>query len=156
MQFSQECLVVERGLHAPYFGLFGISSERAKATPKSPTCSAYTNFLLATAFAAPVEVAVAAVLPCFLIYHKVGQHISAKASQPNPFQKWIDTYAGEEFGKAVEQACEITERLGQGATPATQAQMKEAFITACRLEWMFWDSAYRMEGWEGKGGPLKK
>ena len=27
------------------------------------------------------------------------------------------------------------------------AAMHEAFTTATRLEWMFWDSAYRCEKW---------
>jgi thiaminase/transcriptional activator TenA len=26
--------------------------------------------------------------------------------------------------------------------------MEEAFVTSTRLEWMFWDSAYRMENWQ--------
>jgi thiaminase/transcriptional activator TenA len=48
---------------------------------------------------AQVEVTMASVLPCFWIYKKVGDHIYQQQNkQNNPYQTWIDTYAGEEFG----------------------------------------------------------
>jgi thiaminase/transcriptional activator TenA len=41
----------------------------------------------------------------------------------------------------------IGDRLGAAATPAIRDDMYRAFQRASQLEWMFWDSAYRLERW---------
>ncbi len=99
---AREAVVVERALHESYFRQFGIAPEEAARTEPSPTCLGYNTFLLATAYHAPYEVLVAALLPCFWIYWEVGKHIMAVAASDNPYQAWIDTYADEAFGAAVQ------------------------------------------------------
>jgi len=37
--------------------------------------------------------------------------------------------------------------VASGATEEGRKRMAEAFVLSSRLEWMFWDSAYRMEQW---------
>jgi thiaminase/transcriptional activator TenA len=34
-----------------------------------------------------------------------------------------------------------------GSAEATRMLMRESYLKAVRYEWMFWDSAYRMEAW---------
>ena len=75
-------------------------------------------------------------------------HIVGLSVLDNPYQLWIDAYAGEEFGAAVERAIEITEEVASGATEEGRKRMAETFVLSSRLEWMFWDSAYRMEEWK--------
>ncbi|TVQ37867.1 MAG: thiaminase II, partial [Wenzhouxiangella sp.] len=89
----------------------------------------------------------AALLPCFWIYREVGLHIHARAAGDNPFRDWIDTYAGEDFSRSVDRAIEITDQAAERATDATRARMRQVFERSTRLEWMFWDSAYRLEQW---------
>jgi thiaminase/transcriptional activator TenA len=48
----------------------------------------------------------------------------------------------------VKNAIDLTDRVAKDANNKQLQQMKEAFITSTRLEWMFWDSAYRMENWQ--------
>lgn len=141
--FAQNAIVVERALHEGYIQQFNITTE----SERSPTCSFYTNFLLATASHRSYEEGVAGVLPCFWIYREVGNAIYAQAAPNNPYQNWIDTYAGEEFSTAVDKAIAITDEVAQQVTPEAQARMTAAFVQSSRLEWMFWDSAYRMEQW---------
>ena len=57
-------------------------------------------------------------------------------------------YSGEEFHDVVKNAIDLTDRVAKDANNKQLQQMKEAFITSTRLEWMFWDSAYRMENWQ--------
>ena len=57
-------------------------------------------------------------------------------------------YSGEEFQDVVKNAIDLTDRVAKDANNKQLQQMKEAFITSTRLEWMFWDSAYRMENWQ--------
>lgn len=144
MRFAEGAIVVENALHESYFKEFNISGK----APLSPTCHHYVHFMQSTAALAQVETAMAAVLPCFWIYRKVGDHILANQSgSGNPYQNWINTYAGEDFGLLVEKAIAICDEAAAACTPAQQEAMTEAFRTASRLEWAFWDSAWRQENW---------
>ena len=98
-----------------------------------------------------VEVAMAAVLPCFWVYKKVGDHIYSNQNKgKNPYQKWIDTYAGSEFGEIVDTAIKACDEVAKQCTADQRETMRDAFLTGCRLEWMFWDSAWRLEKWPGQ------
>ena len=57
--------------------------------------------MTATAWSESYPVVLAALLPCFWIYAEVGKDIVNKSIPNNPYQAWIDTYAGEEFHTAV-------------------------------------------------------
>ncbi|MEM7026376.1 MAG: thiaminase II [Pseudomonadota bacterium] len=144
---AHTAVVVERELHAGFFKTFGITPEEAVATEPSPTCEHYTQYLLATAYNAPYEVSVAALLPCFWIYWEVGTHLFNIAAPDNPYQSWIDTYADEAFAEGVRKVIAISDQVGAEASPAVRAQMLAGFKRASQLEWMFWDSAYRLEAW---------
>ncbi len=151
MQFfaraAEQALVVERALHGSFFEKFGIDRHDAAGSEPSPTCYGYTNFLLAVALQAGYEELVAALLPCFWIYWKVGNYIAGMAGRDNPYQAWIDTYADPAFGEAVETLIGINDRTAEAATPERQGAMLQAFKRAVQFEWMFWDSAYRLEDW---------
>lgn len=144
---AHDAIIVERALHEGFFRDFGVGPALFQATPPSPTCTAYGNFLLATAHAQPFAVGVAAVLPCFQIYWEVGRHLYGAAERANPYQKWIDTYADEAFGSSVRDVLAFTDAAHDAAAPADRRLMREAYLTACRYEWMFWDSAWRRETW---------
>ena len=144
---AQEAIVVERALHADYFRHFGLDEARVAATPISPTCHHYASFLLATGFREPLPIHVAALLPCFWVYREVGHHIHRVASPNNPYRAWIDTYAGEEFSAAVDAIIGATDAVAVAASPSQVEAMHKAFTRAMQLEWMFWDSAYRLECW---------
>jgi thiaminase/transcriptional activator TenA len=144
LEFAQNAILVERALHISYFKEYEISHNLNKA----PGCFAYTNYLLATSAFESFEVAVAALLPCFWIYKKVGDYIYANQTKPNVYQNWIDAYAGEDFAASVEKALSICNRIAENASPNIREKMKEAYITASRLEFVFWDSAYQLEKWQ--------
>jgi thiaminase/transcriptional activator TenA len=144
---SRDAILVERGLHEGFFKEFGIGTAEWRASPPSPTCFAYGQFLVATAATASYPVALAALLPCFQIYWEVGRELYHSAVRPNPYQRWIDTYADESFGAAVRAVIGFTDRAHAAAGSAERAAMAEAWRTSARLEWLFWDAAYRLERW---------
>jgi thiaminase (transcriptional activator TenA) len=145
LDFAKGAITVERILHKNFFQEFSINIKSGK----SPSCFSYTNYLLSQAMLASIEVAVAAILPCFWVYMEVGNYIYKNNSNTNnPYQKWIDTYSGEEFQAATQKAIEITEELAQKTTDNNRKLMKEAYQNCIRLEWMFWDSAYKLEKWQ--------
>ena len=140
-------VAVEQALHGRYLREFGIDPARIGEAEVSPDCLAYTSYLLAAAYHEPWEVLVAALLPCFRIYWDVGCAIAQTAAPENPYRAWIDTYADERLGKAVETAVTIGDRAAAAATAARRAARLGAFIRACQYEWLFWDGAYQRRGW---------
>ena len=144
---AEVAIVVERSLHGSFFEQFGILPQTFGDTPLSPACHHYVSYLVATGYAEPYEVVLGALLPCFWIYAEVGRDIHARAAPGNPYQAWIDTYAGEPFQAAVRAMIEATDEAAEGASPPLRARMHAAFTRAIELEWAFWDSAYRLEAW---------
>ena len=144
---AEGALVVERALHGSFFKQYGITAELFAQTPLSPACHHYVCYLLATAYAEPYEVLLAALLPCFWIYAEVGRDIHARAAPANPYRAWIDTYAGEEFHAAVRAMIAATDDAAKEVNSPLRARMHAAFTRAAQLEWVFWDSAFRLEAW---------
>ncbi|MDV3951636.1 thiaminase II [Elizabethkingia anophelis] len=143
-RFAENAIVVENALHESYFKDFDVT-EKGKM---QPVCHHYVHFLKSTAALDAVEIAMAAVLPCFWIYQKVGDYIyDNKKTDKNPYKKWIDTYSGEEFALAVQQAIEICDRAAEATTPEIRVKMTEAFITATQMEYYFWQAAYDLKSW---------
>jgi thiaminase (transcriptional activator TenA) len=144
---SAGAITVERSLHEGFLKDLGVAQKEAEATEASPTTLAYTSFLLRTAALGDYPEVVGAVLPCYWIYREVGKALLERGS-PNPrYQKWIDTYGGEEFGVLVEAVLDLTDRVCEDLNPSQKARVGEAFVVTSRYEWMFWDAAWRLEGW---------
>jgi thiaminase (transcriptional activator TenA) len=144
---AEGAIVVERALHGSFFAQYAITPDVFAQTPLSPACHHYVSFLLATAYGEPYDVLLGALLPCFWIYAEVGRDIHARARANNPYQAWIDTYAGEEFHAAVRAVIAATDEAAARASADVRARMHAAFTRATQLEWLFWDSAYRLERW---------
>ena len=138
--FAGDGVLVEKELHGMY-----VSDE---AVEMSPTCLFYTSFLKSQAME-PVEVAAAAVLPCFWIYLAVGKYILSIAKmEGNPYADWIRTYSDAGFEVSTEKAIAICDRLAAGVTEGVRERMTDAYVKAARMEWMFWDAAYRNDNWK--------
>jgi thiaminase/transcriptional activator TenA len=144
---AEGAIVVERALHGGFFEKYGITAEVFGGTPLSPACHHYVSYLLSVAYAEPYEVLLGALLPCFWIYAEVGRDIHGRAAPANPYQAWIDTYAGDEFHAAVARTIEAADEVAAEASPRLRERMHGAFTRATQLEWIFWDSAYRLESW---------
>ena len=144
---AREAVVVERALHGSIFAEFGLDPQAVARTDRSPACQAYTDFLIATAQTEPYESLIAAILPCFWVYWDVGTAIAGSAAPNNPYQTWIDTYADPGFGEAVARVKAINDEAAAATTGIGRAAMLHAFKRSTQYEWMFWDSAYRLEAW---------
>lgn len=144
---AETAIVVERSLHANYMRQFGISHQQFQATPPTPACEHYVSFLLRVAALEPFEVGLACLLPCFWIYREVGKTIAQNHAPDNPFQAWIDTYAGADFETAVDHVIQITDQVAEFTSELNQNQMFHRFQRAVQLEYMFWDSAYGLDQW---------
>lgn len=144
-EFGKNALVVESALHKSYFKEFELDPDLRHQL--EPICHHYVHYLKSCIAFEPIEVAAAAVLPCFWIYKEVGDHIYAGQKGANPYKSWIDTYAGEDFAEGVKKAKTYCDSLAENTTENMRKRMLDAFQTSSRLEYMFWDAAFRVYHW---------
>lgn len=138
---------VERQLHETLLDALGIDEQAVVEAAMAPTTRAYTSYLVATCYSRSFPEGLAAVLPCYWIYWEVGKELVQRGSPDPRYQRWIDTYGGEQFATVVQQVLDLTARLDGRISPSQREQMRAHFVTTSRYEWMFWDAAHRREGW---------
>ncbi|MHA6785408.1 thiaminase II [Pseudonocardia saturnea] len=143
-QHAAGAIAAERDLHAELMGELGGSVDDE---PVAPATQAYLSYLLATAHAGSYAEAVGAVLPCYWIYARVGEHLLAAGSPDPLYARWIAMYGGGEYQAVVDAVLDETDRVGAELSTPELARMRTHFSTTSRYEWMFWDGAYRRETW---------
>lgn len=141
IKYADMSVATEKAMHDVYL------AECGREVETSPTNLLYMSYLSAQSIE-PVEVQAAAVLPCFWVYLAVGKYIAAQAVAPNPYSQWIDTYSDPEFDYVTQQAIALCDKMAENASPEIRRRMTEAYITATKMEWLFWDSAYQLEKWK--------
>jgi thiaminase/transcriptional activator TenA len=138
---------VELALHATLLPQLGLDPAELDRVPVSPTTLSYTSYLLATVYGGSFAEGLAAVLPCYWIYARVGAALVEQGSADSRYQRWIDTYAGEEFAATVAEVLALADATGEGLGAVEDHTASRHFSVTARYEWMFWDAAWRTEVW---------
>ncbi|MDH6194190.1 thiaminase/transcriptional activator TenA [Mycobacterium frederiksbergense] len=144
---AAEVFDVELGLHNELLPELGLDAATLRAAPVTPTTRAYTSYLLATTYSGTFADGLAAVLPCYWIYARVGAALQQRGSPDRRYQRWIDSYAGEDFAATVAEVLDLTDRVGPTLSAADEASARGHFVVTAKYEWMFFDAAYRREQW---------
>lgn len=144
---AAEVFDVELGLHNELLPALGMDVQKLDATPVAPTTRAYTSYLLATAHGGTFAEGLAAVLPCYWIYARVGTALLEHGSPDARYQRWIDSYGGEEFAATVAEVLGVTDRVGPTLSASDEAAARGHFVVTAKYEWMFFDAAHRREQW---------
>ena len=113
-------------------------NERPTATTR-----AYTDFLLRVAALGDYGELAAALLPCMWGYHELAVSLAERGRPDNElYARWIDEYAGAEFGELTAWCRTLTDRA---AETSDQSRMTDTFLTSSRYELAFWDASWRAE-----------
>jgi len=144
---AAEVLAVELDLHNQLLPAVGLSLADVDGVPVAPTTQAYTSYLIATAYSGSYADGLAAVLPCYWIYAEIGAELVQRGSADPRYQRWIDSYGGEEFATVVAEVLDVADRVGPTLTAADEAVARAHFTTTAGYEWMFFDAAYQRESW---------
>lgn len=137
--FAREGMESEKLMHTLLIDRWGIDT----GCKASAITTAYDRRICAALATGDAAVALAAVLPCAWVYHKVGMHIYESADlQGNPYADWIREYASEQFESGVRMMLDIVDSHAAQASQQTIEQMDKAFMDATLLEYAFWDYAY--------------
>lgn len=144
---AADVLDVELSLHGSLLPALGLDAATVGGASVMPTTQAYTSYLLATTYGGSFAEGLAAILPCYWIYARVGSALLESGSPDSRFQSWIDSYGGEDFAATVDQVLDLTNRVGLVLNPVEEALARTHFATTARYEWMFFDAAYHRESW---------
>lgn len=144
---AAEVFDVELQLHDSLLPQLGLDADLLARSPVLPTTRAYTSYLVATAYGGTFAEGLAAILPCYWIYARVGTALAERGSTDPRYQLWIDGYSGEEYAATVDEVLAVTDRIGPTLTAADEATARAHFATTARYEWMFFDAAHRLEDW---------
>ena len=144
---SADAVAAELELHGSLLPELGISADVLAAAEPAPTNLAYTSYLMASIRGGSYAEGVGAVLPCYWIYAEVGGELIRRGSPDPRYQRWIDTYGGEEFGAVVRDVLAETDRIGPFLSAAERERVRRHFHATSRYEWMFWEMGYRQESW---------
>lgn len=144
---AHEVLDHEMELHREFAADYGISQEELERVEKAPTCVAYTNFLVRTAYEGSLAEIGAALFPCMQGYHDIGHHMAELADETHRYTPFIEMYTSEEFGEATEWCRRFVDELGE-QYPGAYDEMEQAFLMSAKLEYQFWEMAYTQESWD--------
>ncbi|GAB2575322.1 thiaminase II [Streptomyces capparidis] len=138
-------IAAEQEMHRGFMEALG--GDRPGDEQVLPTTRAYTSYLLATVHQGSFAEGLAAVLPCYWIYAKVGAELLAKSSPDPLYARWIGVYGDEEFQGVVRRVVALADRVGEELSPVERERATAHFALTARYEWMFWDAAWRQETW---------
>ncbi|WP_231189693.1 thiaminase II [Haladaptatus sp. DYF46] len=143
---AHRILADEMDLHRSFAAEYGISRAELESVEKAPTCVAYTNYLLRTAYEGTLAELAAAVYPCGQGYLDIAEHMATIADGDHRYTPFIEKYTSDEFRDAVSWMRTFVDQQAE-ATPGLHDAMEEAFVTSTRLETAFWGMAYERETW---------
>lgn len=136
---AQALLDVEMRMHVRYCAGWGLGEAQMAAAPEAVATIAYTRYVLARGLQGDLLDLLAALAPCVIGYAGIGARLAREARPGNPYQAWIDMYAGPEYQEVAAAAARQLDRLGaERLTPARWPALAESFRQATRLEAAFW------------------
>jgi thiaminase/transcriptional activator TenA len=136
----------EMDLHREFAADYGLTPEDLEAVEKSPTCVAYTNYLLRVAHEGSLAEISAAIYPCGQGYLDIADHMADLATDDHRYTPFIEKYTSDEFRETVAWMREFVDRCAE-QYPGEHDAMHEAFTRSARLEAAFWEMAYTQEEW---------
>ena len=136
---------IERPLHHQLLQAADVSMDYINEVGRSPTNTAYVNHMLTTASLYGLGPTAAALLPCPWTYHELKDEVGA--SEHPLYSQWTSFYVAGFLENSVNAWRGFVDAAAEQAGPEELEAMRQAFLISSRYEFMFWDMAYRMEGW---------
>ena len=144
---AHQVLDHEMDLHREFAADYGITTSELETVEKAPTCIAYTNFLVRTAYEGSIAEIAAALYPCMQGYVDIAEHMAELADETHRYTPFIELYTGDGFRETTAWCREFVNRCGE-RYPGARDTMQEAFLTSAKLEYQFWEMAYTQEDWD--------
>ncbi len=133
-------LDTEMQLHVEFCADWGLTEQQMESAPEANANMAYTRYVLEKGQAGDILDLHVALSPCVVGYGEIGTKLSSLGPVPdNPYQAWIDMYAGAEYQAVAAAAIQTIDRLAASRlTEARYPSLVQTFAQATRLEAEFW------------------
>jgi len=113
----------------------------------SPTCHAFSQFLMATAYDRPFEVGFTVLYGGEKAYLDAWQQVKTHQQGVSPWQPFIDNWAGEAFQSYVDWITATLDELTADKPEHDLREMEHHFLYTARYELLFWHMAQSGEQW---------
>jgi thiaminase (transcriptional activator TenA) len=147
-QHARDSIEVEQALHSSFFKEWNLSEHDVYGTPMAPANLFYTSYLLRVAYERPFWEGLGAFLPCYWIYWEVGKDLEKRGSPNELFQRWIGTYASNQYAVIVRDVLDVMNQTALGLTEEQKQAVRNHFVITSKLEYLFWDMGYHQETWK--------
>lgn len=149
-KFVNEVTSTQYNLHREYLGesqSFRFFQPGEGYSKKIPVIEKYTNHLLFSSRVAPIEVALASLVPCFYLYNEIGLKMLREMnhSHLNPYKLWILSYSHKRFSYATQSIIRIFEEVSSSISDEEQNSVVLAFTKSTEFEISFLDSIFEMQ-----------
>jgi hydroxymethylpyrimidine/phosphomethylpyrimidine kinase len=104
--------------------------------------TAYLNHLLARCTGGDYATLIAALLPCFWLYHDIGTRLLSRSHDAHPYRSWIETYAEEGIAVSTERAVGFVMDAAARVDEMTRDTMREAFVRSAEHELAFFAAPF--------------
>ncbi|KZS98826.1 hypothetical protein SISNIDRAFT_447652 [Sistotremastrum niveocremeum HHB9708] len=145
----------ESKMHKAFCESWGITEKELTVGEESSATSAYGGYLLNIGLMGDEQKLRVAFAACLLGYGEVGLWLTAQSKIPgskiyvqnNPYQRWIDDYAGPRFQEAVRTGIYQLEAQTAADPPSEQRYLElvDVWRTCTRLERNFWNMAMALD-----------
>lgn len=146
----------EMNLHVQTCAAAGISEHQLFSAVEETETIAYTRYVLDAGLSGDFLDMLACLSPCVFGYGHIGLRLVEISAKSNPYQAWIDMYAGGEYQQVCRTVAGLIESASARRLPAFDGGYVEAaknsprwstltrrFDTATRLEVGFWEMGLR-------------
>ena len=142
----QAILEVEMGLHIEFCRGWGLSQAEMENTEEQAATMAYTRYVLECGLSGDILDLHVALSPCLLGYAEIGLALSNTEVVGNPYQPWIDMYAGEEYQVVAANFAKFLEEIvcRRGGLDRLK-NLTRIFTQAVRLEIAFWEQGLSLQ-----------
>lgn len=137
----------EIAIRDSFFKELNITEEEIEDTPIAPTAYNYVSHMYRQLSEGSLNSAVAGLLPCAWLYQEIGMTLIKTGSPNSLYQRWIETYSGEEAKEEVAYQCELLNHLYEVSTEEVKQQMIEAFVISSKMEYLFWEMSFHLQTW---------
>lgn len=132
----------EMPLHVAYCAEWGLTEAEMAATAEATATTAYTRYVLDRGAAGDALDLYVALAPCVIGYAEIGRRLKSAPETRlagNPYARWIEMYAGEEYQDVARGAVDQLDRLDLArGSPARFSALAGTFRQATVLEARFW------------------
>jgi thiaminase/transcriptional activator TenA len=113
----------------------------------SPTCHAYVQFLMATAYGRPFEQGFTVLYGAEKAYLDAWATVKTHQRSPSPWQAFIDNWTSDAFQGYVTWLASTLDRLVAAKSEIDLASLEQLFLLTARYEYLFWEMAMSGETW---------